>query len=211
MEIQCYKCGAALDEGTPFCEHCRAPQIRVITATPEYSLPAPGQIYSPSLHSDRIDWPIGFRAAAIAGSVGAFLMLTPLGLLGLGMVTSGLLATFIYRRRAPESVLSVGAGTRLGALSGLIGSAVFAVLSTLGILVSHKGTWLRETMLESIQEAAARSSDPQAQQAVEFFKTPQGFATSLIVASIFLFIAFLVLSAAGGAIGALVMRKKDGA
>jgi hypothetical protein len=122
-----------------------------------------------------------------------------------------LLAIIIYRSRAPESALSVGAGTRLGALSGLIGSAVFAVLATLVVGVFHLGPMLREKMLESIQEAAARSSDPQAQQAVEFFKTPQGFATSLIVAAIFLFVAFVVLSAAGGAIGALVMRKKDGA
>jgi hypothetical protein len=210
MEIQCYKCGAALEEGTPFCEHCRAPQIRVVTAAPEYS-PGMAQISYPKTYSDRIEWPVAFRAAAIAGSIGAFLMLTPLGLLGLGMVTSGLLAIIIYRSRAPESALSVGAGTRLGALSGLIGSAVFAVLATLVVGVFHLGPMLREKMLESIQEAAARSSDPQAQQAVEFFKTPQGFATSLIVAAIFLFVAFVVLSAAGGAIGALVMRKKDGA
>jgi di/tricarboxylate transporter len=70
---------------------------------------------------------------------------------------------------------------------------------------------LREKMLESIQQAAARSSDPQAQQAVEFFKTPQGLVTSLIVAAIFMFVAFIVLSAAGGAVGALLMRKKDSA
>jgi hypothetical protein len=210
MEIQCYKCGAALEEGTPFCERCRAPQIRVVTAAPEYS-PGLAEIPYPNTSSDRIEWPVAFRAAAIAGSVGAFLMLTPLGLLGLGMVTSGLLAIVIYRSRAPECALSAGAGTRLGALSGLIGSAVFAVLATLGILISHKGPWLREKMLESIQEAAARSSDPQAQQAVEFFKTPQGLATSLIVGAIFVFIAFVVLSAAGGAIGALVTRKRDGA
>ena len=210
MEIQCYKCGAALDEGTPFCEHCRAPQIRVITAIPEY-LPEAGPVSPLAHYGDRIDWPVAFRSAAIAGSIGAFLMLTPLGLLGLGMVTSGLLTIIIYRSRLPEFGLSVGAGSRLGALSGLIGSAVFAVLATLAIVVLHGGPWLRQKMLESIQEAAARSSDPQAQQAVEFFKTPQGLATSLIVAAIFLFVAFVVLSAAGGAIGTLMMRKKDGA
>jgi len=210
MEIQCYKCGAALEEGTPFCEHCRAPQIRVVTAAPEYS-PGMAQIPYPKTYSDRIEWPVAFRAAAIAGSIGAFLMLTPLGLLGLGMVTSGLLAIVIYRSRAtPELGLSVGAGTRLGALSGLIGSAVFAALATLVVAVFHLGPMLREKMRESIQQAATRSADPQAQQAVEFFKTPQGFVTSLIVVAIFLFVAFVVLSAAGGAIGALVMRKKDG-
>src|SRR5262249_22300916 len=109
MEIQCYKCGAALEEGTPFCEHCQAPQIRVVTATPEYSTGST-QTYAPALHSDRIDWPVAFRAAAIAGSIGAFLTL--LGLLGLGMVTSGVLAVAIYRSRAPEMGLSAGAGTR---------------------------------------------------------------------------------------------------
>ncbi|PYV90737.1 MAG: hypothetical protein DMG90_08765 [Acidobacteria bacterium] len=127
------------------------------------------------------------------------------------MVTSGLLTIIIYRSRAPEFGLSVGAGTRLGALSGLIGSAVFAVLATLGVAVFHLSAMLREKMLESIQQAAARSSDPQAQQAVEFFKTPQGLVTSLIVAAIFMFVAFIVLSAAGGAVGALLMRKKDSA
>ncbi|PYV55931.1 MAG: hypothetical protein DMG91_10880 [Acidobacteria bacterium] len=210
MEIQCYKCGAALEEGIPFCEHCRAPQIRVISSEPEHSSPSP-QIFSPAHQSDRIDWPVAFRAASIAGSIGAFLMLTPLGLLGLGMVTSGLLTIIIYRSRAPEFGLSVGAGTRLGALSGLIGSAVFAVLATVGVAVFHLSAMLREKMLESIQQAAARSSDPQAQQAVEFFKTPQGLVTSLIVAAIFMFVAFIVLSAAGGAVGALLMRKKDSA
>src|SRR5689334_20523514 len=151
------------------------------------------------------------RSAALAGSIGAFLMVTPLGLLGLGMITSGVLSIIIYRSRVPETTLSVPAGTRLGAASGLIGFAIFSLLLGAGTLVFHLGPSIRLKMLESIQEAAARSGDPQTLQAVEFFKTPQGFATSLLVGALFLLVTFLVLAAAGGAIGVLLFRRKNGA
>src|SRR3954471_11075207 len=32
MQHACHQCGAPVDDGTPFCKQCNAPQIRVATA-----------------------------------------------------------------------------------------------------------------------------------------------------------------------------------
>jgi uncharacterized membrane protein (DUF485 family) len=63
-------------------------------------------------------------------------------------------------------------------------------------------------MIEELQQAAARSSDPQAQQVVEFVQTPQGFAIFLSLVVFVTFVSFVLFSGLGGVVGAALLRRK---
>src|SRR5207245_9116354 len=76
--------------------------------------------------------------------------------------------------------LSAGAGARLGAVSGALGFGILTIVFAFGTAVLHTGAELRQKMLDAVQQAASRSSDPQAAQAVEVLKTPQGLVVAVI-------------------------------
>jgi len=136
-------------------------------------------------------------------------MLVPLAGFGLGMVAAGVLAVLLYRRRVPESNLTPGAGAKLGAVSGALGFAMFALFTAVEILVFHSGSEINAAMLQAVNQAAARSSDPQAQQALEYLKSPQGLALVVAMGLVVMFLAFLIFSSIGGAIGAALLRGKN--
>jgi hypothetical protein len=68
------------------------------------------------------------------------------------------------------------------------------------VVLFHTGSQVRQKILEALQQAASRSSDPQVQAAFETLKTPQGMALLLVFG---LLVLFLVSIAAGSLAGAL--------
>jgi hypothetical protein len=156
-----------------------------------------------------IQWSDALPSAALAGLIAAFLMFIPLGAFGLGMIAAGVLSVLFYRRRNPASNLTPAMGARLGAVSGTLGFGIFAIFSALGTLLFHSGGELRASLLEAVEQSAARSSDPQAQQVIEYLKTPPGLALMMGLALAVVLVAFLILSSLGGAVGAAMMRRKD--
>jgi len=156
-----------------------------------------------------IQWSDALPSAALAGLIAAFLMFIPLGAFGLGMIAAGVLSVLFYRRRNPASNLTPAMGARLGAVSGALGFGIFAIFSAVGTLVFHSGGQLRAALLEAVEQSAAHSSDPQAQQVVEYLKTPAGLALMMGLGLGFVLVAFLILSSLGGAVGAAMMRRRD--
>ncbi|HXY14070.1 MAG TPA: zinc ribbon domain-containing protein [Terriglobales bacterium] len=210
MEHPCNKCGATVEDGTAFCPSCAAPQIRV--ATPEaLAATLPSVLVgesgaSPELSS--IQWSRALPSAALAGLISALLMFVPLGAFGLGMIAAGVLAVLFYRRRPLLASLTPGAGARLGAVSGTFAFAIFAVFTAFEVLVFHSGGQLRAALLEAVQQSAARASDPQAQQVLEYLKSPPGLALVMGMGLAVMFVFFLVLSSAGGALTAALVRRR---
>ncbi|MFZ0803414.1 MAG: hypothetical protein WBQ09_12335 [Terriglobales bacterium] len=210
MEHPCYKCGVTVEEGIAFCPQCNAPQIRVGGGSAEAASAAElsGDSF-PSPGGTAIQWSEALPSAGLAGLIAAFLMFIPLGAFGLGMIAAGVLSVVFYRRRKPASSLTPAMGARLGAVSGALGFGIFAVFSAVGTLVFHSGGQLRAALLEAVEQSAARSSDPQAQQVIEYLKTPPGLALMMGLGLGFVLVAFLILSSLGGAVGAAMMRRKD--
>ncbi|MGO9124734.1 MAG: hypothetical protein ACLP6G_07570 [Terriglobales bacterium] len=163
----------------------------------------------PNPSGTAIQWSDALPSAGLAGLIAAFLMFIPLGAFGLGMIAAGVLAVLFYRRRNPASNLAPATGARLGAVSGALGFGIFAVCNAVGTLIFHNGGQLRAALLEAIEQSAARSSDPQAQQAIEYLKTPPGLALMMALGLAFVLVVFLILSSLGGAIAAAMMRRKD--
>ncbi len=76
-------------------------------------------------------------------------------------------------------------------------------------MLFHAWNSVHAKLLEVIEQAAARNSDPQAQQALEFFKSPDGIALLLTTALIGTLMAFVIFSGLGGALGAALLRRKE--
>ena len=212
MEHSCYQCGAVVEEGITFCPQCNAPQIRV-TAGETFSAPS-DRLTPPADRRDippvaAVQWSYALPAAALAGLIAAVLMLIPGGAFGVGMLAAGALSVMFYRRRNPVAHVTPGMGARLGALSGALGFGIFAIFTAIEMLIFRSGPQLRDALLQAIQQSAARSSDPQAQQVLEYLKSPQGLALMMVLGFMMMGLAFLICSSLGGALAAALLRRKD--
>lgn len=213
MENPCYKCGASVEEGIPFCPRCNAPQIRV--AAPEPLAPAATtpevaiEHYAShaSTHAFALEWPQALPSAGIALLAAVFLTMVGMPT-GLGMLAAGFLSVVLYRRRCPATHVTAGMGARLGGLTGVLGFAAAAAMLALWTAF-RSGREIHDAFLNYIQQYAAHSSDPHMQQVLELFNTPEGFTFIMILSLIMTLIAFLIFSSLGGAIAAFLLHRKD--
>jgi hypothetical protein len=125
------------------------------------------------------------------------------------MLAAGFLGVVFYRRRVPAANLRPGKGARLGAVSGAFGFGMFAVVTSIQMVISHSGEQLRAQLLEALQQSASRTSDPQAQQMLDYLRTPPGLVLMMIMGLALMFIAFVLFSALGGALGAALLRRRE--
>ncbi len=193
MEYPCHRCRASVEEGTAFCPHC-APVSQEIPHTATEA-------------TSSIDWSRALVPATWGALVAISLIVTRLAAFGIAMLAAGALAVVFYHRRNRGASLSAGAGARLGAVSGALGFGILTIVFAFGTAVLHTGAELRQKMLDAVQQAASRSSDPQAAQAVEFLKTPQGLVVAVILGLILTFVAFVFFSGLGGVVGAALREK----
>lgn len=225
MDHSCHKCGHSIEDGKPFCPQCGAPQIRV--AVPEPSAPpgvgnvsstehpifsldpptVPGPLSAPAL-STGIEWPQAIRTCAIAALISALVMalglMVPL-LAGLG---TGFLAVTLHHRRNPAWSVNARSGAQLGAVCGLLFFGISAIFETLRVALFHTGGQVRQKMLEALQQAASRTTDPQVQAAFDRLKTPEGLAAMLILGMVVLFVVSIAAGSVAGALtGAFLGRR----
>jgi hypothetical protein len=152
-----------------------------------------------------IAWSNALPACALAAAIAAVLMALGLMVPLLAVVGAGFLAVGFYRRRNPGVLIKAGAGARLGAVSGLL----CFVLEALALAIFHKGSLLRDKMFEAMQQAASRTTDPQAVAMLDYLKSPAGMALMIVFVLIFAFVAFMILSSLGGALGGIVLGRAN--
>ncbi len=219
MEHPCHQCSAAVEDGTAFCKHCGAPQIRImgeerVTHPPPPGIPAEIQHEPVPLTGAApaaplgIDWSQAVPAAAAAGFFLAIAWVIPLLGFLLWLIVGGLLGTAMYRRRVPQAALTPGLGARIGAVTGLFGFGVFAVLFGLELLLSRGGGGFRQMLQQVVEQAAARNADPRAQQAIQQMMTPAGLALLVTIVLVVFLAAFLALSSIGGVLGTWLLGKR---
>ena len=210
MEHPCYQCNTPVEDGTAFCPHCSAAQIRVATEDVRQSGEPPEVLAQPGpVESAGIQWSQALPSAALAGLIAAGFMFILVKTGVLWMIAAGILAVVLYRRRNPGGTLSPGMGARLGAVSGVLGFGIFAVFTAIEILVFHSGGQLRAALLDAIEQSALRASDPQAQQYVTYFKSPPGLALFMALMLVVMFFIFLILASLGGSLAASLLRRRE--
>jgi len=208
MTHPCHNCGTPVEDGVSFCPACNAPQIRVAAAEPTPVVAAPGT-FAATLVPPAIQWRDGLRAALIAGIGAGIVSVLPIISMGvcLWMLAGGAAAVSIYPKRQPNDVVTTGMGARLGSVTGVFGFAVFAIFSALGMLIG--GGAIREVLRRSMEQAARNNPDPRAQEIMQRLTSPEGMAMIVTITMIALFFAFVIFSAAGGALWAAMQPRNE--
>jgi hypothetical protein len=191
----------------------------------------PAQRVGPvAVRLEAIEWPQALRAGALAGLLLAFaIFFVPMIVAGIGLflhlgqgaigllvlltswcciLVAGALAVRFYRRRRPDVSISTGMGVRLGAVSGLLGFFFYSVPQALRLAFFHLSGSVREAMQKAIEQSAAQSPDPRAQEMMRNLMSPGVLAAFITVLVVLFFLSFLVLSSLGGAIAASVSKSK---
>ncbi len=99
--------------------------------------------------------------------------------------------------------------SQVGRLKWSLGFGITAIASATAVAVLHSGGQIHALMLKAAEQYVSRSTDPQMQQVLDFYASPQGFILMLVIGSIMMLLLFMALSSMGGMIGAAVLRKKD--
>jgi hypothetical protein len=209
VEHPCQQCGTAVEDGRPFCPQCRAPQIHVQVAAQDAGIAAGSNsamqglapeitqaAFSgrPMLSRNTMDSRIAVHSALKAGLLGVFIGAIPF----VGIVLTGALAVFFYRRKS-GFVLPAALGARLGGAAGVVIFAIGA-LFTIAIIVLHSQQQCIDLMMTTFQKFGANTSDPEIRASIRNLFTPSGQAISFFIAVVF--------AAVGGALASLFLRPR---
>ena len=194
-------CGAQLPPDALFCHKCGKPQREILTpeAPPEpepASLPPP----SPPL---REALPLDFRngAAVRIGLIVAAVSTVVFFILPfLNWIFGGFLTAFLYKRRT-GALLNLGAGVRLGWITGVLAFALYVIPFAIELprMNSQLAARLRSTL---------SGQDPVLmEQMLRFFQSGAGTAALVAFSLMAMFLIITFLSIAGGALAAKVVGR----
>src|SRR5262249_24944787 len=128
----------------------------------------------------------------------------------LWMLGAGALCVSLYRKRVPETSITPGMGMKLGAAAGLVAFAVNAVFSMARFVAMRSDNTFRRAMEDQMQRQMASNPDPKVQAMMEkmldWFSSPQGAATMIVLSLLLMGVVFVIFTAAGGALGASMSR-----
>jgi hypothetical protein len=160
-----------------------------------------------------IHWPVAWKDALLCGVGAAVLFVLSAPLIRMGgviwMLAGGALTVQLYRRRIGGAPVTPGMGMRLGAVAGLFGFMANAFTSVVSFVALRNTGNFRHAMEEQMQSQMGANTDPGVQQIMQnllnYMSTPQGAATMLTVFLLIFGAVFVLLSAAGGAVGATLL------
>jgi hypothetical protein len=163
-------------------------------------IPVETSLASPQMrHVSRntLDRSVATHAALKAGVLGVFIGVIPF----LGVVLTGYLAVFFYRREngfVPVAALA----SRVGGAAGVVAFAINALLMTVRIFVFHGQQEYIDFLTQVAHKVGADASDPSIQAAFHNLFTPAGLAVSLF----FWMIIAVALASVGGALASIFLR-----
>jgi hypothetical protein len=210
VEHTCQQCGTTVEDGRPFCPQCRAPQIHVQVAVPDppaaRNFNAAGDESSDGdsrtslsgrhvLSANSMDSRIAVRAAIKAGLLGVFIGGIPF----IGLVLTGALAVFFYRRKsgfAPPAIL----GARLGGAAGIIVFGIGALLAV-AVIALHAQQQCIDMTMATLQKLGMNTADPKIQASFREAFTLSGQVIYFLVAVVF--------TSVGGALASLLLGPRD--
>ena len=152
--------------------------------------PGPGWTQSGAPYAPQgsaIQWDLAWKGALLAGVGAAILTAIPFVSIGccLWMLGAGVLSVAMYRKQVPGTLVTPGMGMKLGALAGVFGFMVNAVVTVLSFALFRSNSDFRRAMQEQMEKQMANNPDPKAQAIVQHFmdwmSSPQGAATFVVL------------------------------
>lgn len=223
MEITCTRCHQTVPSQSCFCPSCGLPQL-VYAAEGAGTSSQPENWTEAARDAGSIEWKSGMRAAVALAVPASFLAsgISPVSALGMFWMAAGAAwAVVLYVRSQRSPWITIGAGARIGLVTGLMaGWLAFAVSSGWlfaertvlhqanqidGVYKSFLDTFeqRKSEMTAGMTGADAAQAEVSISQIESFIQSPEGHAGIWLFSLVFNS-AFLVLFAVGG--GALSAR-----
>ena len=214
MEITCTRCHQAIEADNCYCPTCGLPQLQYLAENaPSQASPERG--HEAVRDASVVDWKRAMRPAlALAVPAGVLCSLfSPVSIFG--MLWMGVAAAWVvtlYLRNQRPAWITIGAGARIGLVTGLLGAWMATAASGTYLFVMrfvlHEGsaldnTWTSLVTDQVVGQWTAAGVDA---QAITVYKTwllsPEGRAGSMLSAMIFLVAVLVSFAVCGGALGA---------
>ena len=219
MEITCTRCHQAVLADNCYCPTCGLPQLLYSAENVPGQAP-PEQFNEPIRDASTVDWKRAMRAAlAVAVPAGLLCSLfSPVSIFGLlWMAVAAAWAVSLYLRSQRPAWITIGAGARIGLVTGLLGGWMAAAASGVTLFVMrfilHEGKTLDDTWQTIItdQVAGQWTAAGVDSQTIAAYKTwllsPEGRAGSMLSAILLLVTAQIFFAVGGGAIGARLQAR----
>ena len=230
MEITCNRCHQSVPVDSCYCPACGLPQL-VYSADGEGGVPPGSERWpEPVRDAGSIDWKPGLRAALTLAVPAGLLSsgISPLSALGIfWMAGAAAAAVVLYMRSQRPAWITIGAGARIGLVTGLIAGWVAfgvsgiwlfvqrVVLHQAGQIDSVYTAFLVAFEQKAHESMASMTASDAAQlqatlaQIQAWLTSPEGHAAIWAI-SIAFNCAFLVLFAVGGgALGARMQARRQ--
>jgi hypothetical protein len=214
MEITCTRCHQAVEAENCYCSTCGLPQLLYAAEAIPGQAP-PERFAEPIRDASTVDWKRATRAAvALAVPAGLLCSLfSPVSIFGLlWMSVAAAWAVALYLRSQRPAWITIGAGARIGLVTGLIGGWMAAAASGMTLFVMrfflHQGKTLDETWQTIISDQVTRQWTAAGvdAQTITLYKgwllSPEGRAGSMLGAILLLVAALIFFAVGGGALGA---------
>src|SRR6202167_3844952 len=214
MEITCTRCHQTVQADNCYCPTCGLPQLQYSAENVPGQAP-PERWLEPVQDASIVDWKRAMRPAlALAVPAGVLCSLfSPVSIFGLlWMTIAAAWVVALYLRNQRPAWITIGAGARIGLVTGLLGAWTAAASSGISLFVMrfflHQGKELDQTWTTIISDQVTRqwSSAGVDAQTINIYKgwllSPEGRAGAMLSAILFLVAILVFFAVGGGALGA---------
>ncbi len=218
MELTCSRCHQTVQNGDCYCPFCGLPQL-VYSAENSGATGQTERWGEAVRDASTIDWKPAMRSALMLSvPAGVLCAVTArIGLVGLLLMPAAAAwVVALYMRSQRPAWITIGAGARIGLVTGILGSWTAAITTAVSLYAMrfwlHQGKvfddlWQNQINLGS-QQLSALGFDPQTIAATKVLMlSPEGRAVSVLFNTGILATAILAFAVAGGALGARMLGR----
>jgi hypothetical protein len=223
MEISCQRCHQTVQADNTFCPTCGLPQL-VYTAEAANTPGQPDRWNEVVRDASTVDWKPAIRAAIVFAVPAGLLSsgVSPLSLFGLfWMAAAAAWAVVLYVRGQSPAWITIGAGARIGFVTGIMAVWLAFTLSGSAMFVEryflHRSAQIDNEWRESVdasQQLTAQlfaqmgiSDTTQVQARRAWMLSPWGHAGNLALGLAGYSIFLLFFAVSGGALGARLLAR----
>jgi hypothetical protein len=228
MELTCTRCHQTVDADNCYCATCGLPQL-VYSADPSTGLAQPEHWNEAVRDAASVDWKPALRAALMLAVPAGLLssVASPMAFMGLfWMAAAAGCAVMLYLRSQRPAWITIGAGARIGLVTGLLGSWLAFGASGGSLFVErfvlhqssqiddlYQSSFLEpfqqkfQQSISSMEAADAAQAQPQWAQLQTWLISPEGHAGMWAWGFAFNSAFLLFFAIAGGALGARILAR----
>ncbi|HKN22236.1 MAG TPA: hypothetical protein VJX73_12505 [Terracidiphilus sp.] len=218
MEVTCSRCHQTVQDGYCYCPNCGLPQL--VFSADNSADAGQGERWGEAVRdANTVDWNSALRSTLPLAIPAGILcsMLSPVSILGLFLMgATAAWVVALYIRSHQPAWITVGAGARIGFVTGVVGSGSAAAMSGLSLYAMrywlHRGSafddfWQSVVNMQQAQGVAV-GADPQNLAAAKaLMMSPEGRAGLMLFTIAVLMTTLVLFAVAGGALGARILTR----